>query len=118
MNNFYQEWKAYLNKYSVSHDVVCRVPLCGYFAWKNGEILRCEISYEIPVRGDRRMGSTWQPSKADMAALDFSTEKATCQLFAIPFCGLHSEEEIELMYGNGRGSFVAYRDSGLTPACS
>jgi hypothetical protein len=114
MNDFYREWAAYQNEFCISHEVVCFAPLVGYFVWRADAIYRCEPSFEIRNRGDRRMGTIWQATPTELSELDFAIEKATCHVIAIPFSGLHGVEELCLMEGNGKGGWHVYYDDGLT----
>lgn len=104
---FYKEWDRYILKMSVTHDVVCLVPLVGYFSIRHGEIVKCEISYKMN-NGDRRMGSFTKPTKDEIRALDTAVEKAMCNLVAIPYSGLSGEHEFYITEGNGHNGWLTY----------
>jgi len=99
-SNFYTIWEGLDNRFRSSGDVVCFVPLVGYYGFRQGEIMKVDTR-EFDEHGRLQSGRTYQKcTNGDLAELQKAIDMATPQLIMFPYYS--ANDPVLLMYGTGR----------------
>ena len=100
--DFYRYWENLSHDYAGQDDVVCLVPLAGYFSLRGGEIYRVEPVKRHEMNNGWQSGGTRERATQDeLSQLDWAIEHGACDLYLYPHTKLGGDIPRKILAGTG-----------------